>query len=124
MDDMEFAGALETVLRDLQVQCAVQPHIRTDDGSGITLWAPDGSGQGLTSPVGGTAAELPAHLADQVQDWAVEALWSEGASAVWPQCPMHPDMHPLTATVRTGTAVWVCPKRGTRVARIGELETQ
>lgn len=124
MNDMEFAEALETVLRDLQAQCAVQPRIRTDDTFGITLWAPDGSGQGLTPTVDGTAAELLVHLADQVQDWAVETLWSEGASAVWPECPTHPDTHPLTATVRTDTAVWVCPKKGMTVARIGELETR
>ena len=121
MDDMECAEALETVLRDLQAQCAVQPHVREDDRFGIMLWAPDGSGQGLTSPLGGTVAEQLVHLADQVQDWTVEALWSDGASTVWPQCPTHPDTHPLTATVRTDTAVWVCPKKGTAVARIGEL---
>ncbi|MDW6057086.1 hypothetical protein SAZ11_02005 [Streptomyces sp. FXJ1.4098] len=124
MDDVEFAEALETVLRDLRAQCAVQPHIRADDTYGIMLFAPDGSGQGLTSPPGGTAAERLANLADQVQEWAVEALWSEGASAVWPQCPTHPDAHPLTATVRAETAVWVCPKRGATLTRIGELETQ
>lgn len=124
MDDMEFVEALETVLRDLQAQCAVQPDVRSDDRFGIVLWAPDGSGQGVTPHPDGTAAELLVHLADQVQDWAVEALWSEGASAVWPQCPTHPDTHPLTATVRTDTAVWVCPKRGTAVARIGELQTR
>ncbi|MFF4954989.1 hypothetical protein [Streptomyces chattanoogensis] len=121
---MEFAEALEAVLRDLQAQCAVQPDVRSDDRFGIALWAPDGSGQGVTPHPDGTAAELLVHLADQVQDWAVEALWSEGASAVWPQCPTHPDTHPLTATVRTDTAVWVCPKRGTAVARIGELQTR
>ncbi|AXK36863.1 hypothetical protein DVA86_34330 [Streptomyces armeniacus] len=124
MDGIELAGALETVLRDLRAQCAVQPRVQADDGSGVMLWAPDGSGQGLTPPPGGTAAERLAGLADQVQEWAVEALWSEGASAVWPRCPAHPDTHPLTATVRTDTAVWVCPKRGTAVARIGELENR
>jgi hypothetical protein len=124
VDDMEFAGTLEKVLRDLQAQCAVQPHIRADDAYGIMLFAPDGSGQGLTSPPGGTAAERLANLADQVQEWAVEALWSEGASAVWPQCPTHPDTHPLTATVRMDTAVWVCPKKGTTLGRIGELGTR
>ncbi|ANP48421.1 hypothetical protein AVL59_01495 [Streptomyces griseochromogenes] len=123
MNDVEFSDAVETVLRDLRAQCAVQPDVRSDDTIGITLWAPDGSGQGLTPHPDGTAAELLVHLADQVQDWAVEALWSEGLSAVWPQCPTHPDTHPLTATVRTDAAVWVCPKRGTTVARIGELKT-
>ncbi|MFJ8631901.1 hypothetical protein [Streptomyces sp. NPDC093568] len=121
---MEFAEAVDTVLRDLRAQCAVQPEIRWDDGFGITLWAPDGSGQGLTPHPDGTTAELLAHLADQVQDWAVEALWSEGVSAVWPQCPTHPDTHPLSATLRADAAVWVCPKRGTTVARIGELKTR
>ncbi|MET8448280.1 hypothetical protein [Streptomyces sp. NPDC005209] len=120
---MEFSEGVETVLRDLRAQCAVQPDIRWDDAGGITLWAPDGSGHGLTPHPDGTAAELLVHLADQVQDWAVETLWSEGASAVWPQCPTHPDTHPLTATLRTDAAVWVCPKRGTSVARIGELKT-
>ncbi|WP_051885877.1 hypothetical protein [Streptomyces hygroscopicus] len=121
---MACADALETVLRDLRAQCAVRPDIRTDDTYGVMLWAPDGSAQGLTSPQGGTAAELLAHLADQVQDWAVEALWSEGVSAVWPQCPTHPDTHPLTATVHADTAVWVCPKGRAMVARIGELEAR
>ncbi|WP_235453841.1 hypothetical protein [Streptomyces olivochromogenes] len=120
---MEFSEGVETVLRDLRAQCAVQPDIRWDDATEITLWAPDGSGQGLTPHPDGTAAELLVHLAEQVQDWAVEALWSEGASAVWPQCPTHPDTHPLTATLRTDAAVWVCPKTGTPVARIGELKT-
>ncbi|MFF4161271.1 TetR/AcrR family transcriptional regulator [Streptomyces sp. NPDC001678] len=58
------------------------------------------------------------------QDRAVEALCAQGASAVWPQCPAHPDAHPLTAAVRTDTAVWVCPRSGTAVARIGELPTR
>ncbi|MGW3030812.1 hypothetical protein ACWDCB_06220 [Streptomyces sp. NPDC001178] len=112
---------METVLRDLRAQCAVRPRIRVDDKYGIMLHAPDGSGQGLTSPQGGTAAERLANLADQAQEWAVEALWSEGAPAVWPNCPAHPDTHPLTATVVADTAVWACPKTGATVARIGEL---
>ena len=59
-------------------------------------------------------------LVDQVQEWAGEALWIAGASAVWPQCPGHPNAHPLKVTVicRTATdrngdapvAVWQCPK--------------
>ena len=120
--DVEFSEALETILRDLRAQCAVRPRIRVDDRYGIMLHAPDGTGQGFTSPLGGTAAEQLANLADQVQEWAVEALWSEGAAAVWPHCPAHPDTHPLTATVVADTAVWVCPKGGATVALIGELE--
>ncbi|MFD4139647.1 hypothetical protein [Streptomyces sp. NPDC058572] len=87
------------------------------------LYAPDGSGQGLMPAMGATPAERLASLAEQVQEWAVEALWSEGASAVWPHCPVHPDTHPLTATVVAGTAVWACPKNGATVTRIGTLES-
>ncbi|WP_438297590.1 hypothetical protein [Streptomyces sp. HUAS TT7] len=87
------------------------------------LYAPDGSGRGLTPPVDATAAERLAGLAEQVQEWAVEALWSEGAPAVWPHCPAHPDTHPLVAAVVAGAAVWVCPKSGATVARIGALES-
>ncbi|WP_406331474.1 hypothetical protein [Streptomyces sp. NBC_00203] len=123
MTDDEFARALETVLRDLRAQCSVQPDVREpeDDYQGVILWAPDGSGQGVGLGPGDSPAERLAGLADQVQDWAVEALWTEGESAVWPYCPWHPDSHPLTATVVEGAAVWVCPKGGQQVAPIGEL---
>ena len=123
MDDPEFAEALRTVLHDLQAQSAVQPQIRTDATHGTMLFASDGSGQGLIwLPAPTAAPERLAHLADQVQEWAVEALWAEGAPAVWPHCPEHPNAHPLTATVVAETAVWTCPKSGATVARIGELK--
>ncbi|WP_405876198.1 MULTISPECIES: hypothetical protein [unclassified Streptomyces] len=123
MADEEFTQALETVLRDLRAQCAVRPRLHADAEFGLMLYAPDGSGVGLTPPGGVTPAERLANLADQVQEWAVEALWSEGAPAVWPHCPAHPDRHPLTATVVAGTATWVCPKSGATVTRIGALES-
>ena len=58
-------------------------------------------------------------LADWVQEWAVEALWSLGRSATWPQCPHHPDSHPLAPVERAGRAVWVCPKLDVEVWEIG-----
>jgi hypothetical protein len=122
--DPEFVAALETVLHDLRAQSAVQPEVRMDGAHGPVLHAPDGSGQGLTRPRGTTAPDRLAHLADQVQEWAVEALWSEGAPAVWPHCPEHPNSHPLRATVADEAAVWACPKSGAVVARIGELESR
>lgn len=121
IDDREFAAALETVFHDLRAQCEVQPELRIAPDYGPMLYAPDGSGQGLNWP-GGPAPDRLAILADQVQDWAVEALWSEGAAAVWPHCPEHPNSHPLKATVVAEAAVWACPKSGTLVAKIGELE--
>ncbi|MFI5554024.1 hypothetical protein [Streptomyces sp. NPDC051738] len=123
MADEEFTQALEAVLHDLRAQCAVRPRLREDEEYGLMLHAPDGSGQGLTIPPPGvTPAQRLASLAEQVQEWAVEALWSEGASAVWPHCPDHPDTHPLEAEVADGTAVWACPRSGSVFARVGGLE--
>ncbi|EKX61368.1 hypothetical protein Sipo8835_36755 [Streptomyces ipomoeae] len=119
----EFTEALAVVLRDLRAQCAVQPDIRdNEDGPGVILFAPDGSGQGVhAEPDGRGPATLLAEVADQVQGWAVEALWAAGASAVWPGCPEHPDTHPLGVEVVEGAAVWVCPRTGAVVCRVGEL---
>lgn len=122
MDDPEFAEALDTVLHDLRAQGAVLPQVRVAPGYGAMLYEPDGSGHGVQWPPPGTAADRLASLADQVQEWAVEALWSAGAAAVWPHCPEHPNSHPLTATVVAEAAVWTCPRSGAVVARIGALE--
>jgi len=119
----EFAAALETVFHDLRAQSAVQPELRENPGYGPVLYAPDGSGQGLTQPRGTTAPDRLADLADQIQEWAVEALWTEGVAAVWPHCPEHPNSHPLRATVVDEVAVWACPRSGAVVARIGELKS-
>lgn len=118
----EFTEALAVVLRDLRAQCPVRPAVREDeDGPGVVLYAPDGSGHGVWSEPDGRPAVLLADVADQVQGWAVEALWAAGASAVWPVCPEHPDAHPLEATVEQGAAVWVCPRGGAVACRVGEL---
>lgn len=122
MDDPEFAEALETVLRDLRAQTTLQPSIREAEGYGPILQSADGSGQGLLWRATAPAPDRLSNLADQVQEWAVEALWSAGAPAVWPHCPEHPNSHPLTATVVAEAAVWACPKSGAVVARIGALE--
>ncbi|GHH82324.1 hypothetical protein [Streptomyces capitiformicae] len=116
--DDEFGRALETVLRDLRAQCAVRPAIREpeDDYPGVLL-----SGWGVYAEPDGRPAVLLSDVADQVQGWAVEALWEAGLSAVWPQCPEHPDTHPLRATVEKSAAVWVCPRTGVAVSRVGEL---
>jgi hypothetical protein len=64
---------------------------------------------------------LTAEVADQVQGWAVEALWTAGEPAVWPRCPAHPDTHPLDAAVEGGTAVWRCPRGTAPTVPMGEL---
>lgn len=151
--DPEFTRALDVVLHDLRAEGAVLPRVSVAAGYGLMLHEPDGSGHGVRWPESGSAADRLANLADQVQEWAVEALWSAGVPAVWPHCPRHPNSHPLRATVAAadagaaaaaaadgaadvgagaaaaadpdvaadGAAVWVCPKTGVVMARVGEL---
>lgn len=143
--DPEFTRALDVVLHDLRAEGAVLPRVSVAAGYGLMLHEPDGSGHGVRWPESGSAADRLANLADQVQEWAVEALWSAGVPAVWPHCPQHPNSHPLSATVAASdagsafdagaaadaaaadadaaasAAVWTCPKSGAVVARVGEL---
>ncbi|MET9843280.1 hypothetical protein ACFZC6_19985 [Streptomyces ossamyceticus] len=120
--EAEFSEALAVVLRDLRAQCSVRPRVREDeDGPGVVLYAPDGSGHGVWAEPDGRPGVLTAEVADQVQGWAVEALWTAGEPAVWPRCPAHPDTHPLDAAVERGTAVWRCPRGTAPTVPVGEL---
>ncbi|PIM70670.1 hypothetical protein CTU88_19180 [Streptomyces sp. JV178] len=120
--ESEFSEALAAVVRDLRAQCSVRPEVREDeDGSGVVLYAPDGSGQGVWAEADGRPGVVTAEVADQVQGWAVGALWAAGEPAVWPRCPAHPDTHPLEAAVERGTAVWRCPRGTATAVPVGEL---
>jgi hypothetical protein len=131
--DPVLAAALAPLLRDLEAGHVPEPRIEEpgpplfDQGEpGLMLYAPDGSGQGIRLLADAPRSAQTADLADQVQEWAVETLWSIGKSAVWPQCPEHPDSHPLKPEVANeytheATAVWQCPKSGHVIAPIGEL---
>lgn len=118
---------LNVVLRDLESSGAILPDIRdeqwSDEDERLTamLYGPDGSGQGVFLNVFEPVPESIASLADQVQEWAVEALWTAGLSATWPECPSHPNSHPLSATVRDDVAIWICPKTGVTVGAVGKL---
>jgi hypothetical protein len=81
----------------------------------------EGHGLGLSVNEGDSPVQRLAHLADQVQEWAVEELWRQGLPATWPECPLHPNSHPLQPAVVDDKAVWSCPKDAEVVARIGEL---
>ena len=66
------------------------------------------------------APDRIAMVADQVQEWVIEALWAT-APTNWPPCPDHPGTHPLSANVANGAAVWTCPKDGSSFVAIGAL---
>jgi hypothetical protein len=122
--ERELAAALEPVLRDLAIPTGVLPDLRDEPWAGARtasamLYAADGSGAGISIDLDETRAAQVAVLADQVQDWAVEALWSLRRPTNWPPCPRHPDSHPLAATVSNGRAVWSCPADKTEISVIG-----
>jgi hypothetical protein len=77
-------------------------------------------GQGIQVPEGDWPHQL-AHIADQIQEWAVEELWNQGRPATWPECPFHPGSHPLEPVVVASIALWRCPKTTEPVAHVGEL---
>ncbi|WP_030683245.1 hypothetical protein [Streptomyces sp. NRRL B-1347] len=121
----DLAAALAVVRRDLSATCAVQPIVREEvdfDGDPLVmLYEPDGSGVGVSVPAGVVPAEQVAELAEQVKDWAVEALAARLLPATWPECPDHPLGHPLVARVVGSVAVWSCPRSGRVVAPVGAL---
>ena len=127
--DEELAAALDVVLGDMRATCAVRPAVAVEAdfmGLGedvVMIYAPDGSGQGVSVLEGRSPADQLADLADQVQGWAVEELCAAGKPATWPECPTHPDSHPLRAEVIKGVAVWSCPRTRRVIAPVGELSS-
>ena len=125
--DNALAKALTPVLSDLENSGSVTPDVRDEQwstgGGELTamLYSPGGWGQGVFAIAGEPLAVRIAWAADQVQEWAVEELCSIGQPTNWPQCPQHPDSHPLSAVERDGRAVWTCPKTGHAVCDIGQL---
>jgi hypothetical protein len=124
--DAELTAALEPVLADLANAVHLVPDIRGSDFGGpgslcAVLTTADGGSVGIRITDGNDHSSQVVDLADQIQDWAVEELWSAGRSPVWPTCPEHPDVHPLAPTETDGRAVWTCPKTSKVVATIGHL---
>jgi hypothetical protein len=124
-------AAMAPVLRDLRAVGAIVPEVRyealEDRGPDCVcaLIGPAGQSlgsQGIWVAAGSSPAEQVAGLAEQVQEWEVEALAAAGMPATWPECPEHPDSHPLQPVVsHDGRASWRCPRRGLTVGAIGEL---
>ena len=124
--DAELTAALEPVLADLVNAVDLAPDIRGSDFGGpgsicAVLTMEGGGGVGVRITEGADRSRQVVDLADQIQDWAVEELWSAGRSPAWPTCPEHPDSHPLTPTEADSRAVWICPTTSKVVATIGHL---
>jgi len=106
---------LAVIARDLMAGGIPVPRIGPtswqtyEPSESVMLFVDDGSGTGVWVDLDMSEAHRLAHLAEQVQDWAVEELARLRRPTNWPVCPAHPDNHPLEAAVEDGRAVWVCP---------------
>ena len=123
----ELSAALAPILADLAVPSGIEATVDEQqwqdypDSASCSLSGPGGSGTGVWICLGEPFATQVATLADQVQDWAVEALWQVGRSASWPACPYHPDAHPLAVRQVQGQALWLCPVEEREVSAVGSL---
>jgi hypothetical protein len=117
-----LAPAFEDLARTCPVPASIVDEPWSDHGPSLMMLGPDGSGAGVWVDLERPAPQRVVHVADQVQEWAVEALWGAGFAAVWPACDLHPGTHPLEATLDgLGQPVWACPSEGVAQARIGRL---
>lgn len=125
--DIALSEPLAPVLHDLGHSGAPVPDVRDEPWSDFPdqvtamLHDTDGTAQGVSVMAVDSLPERIASVADQVQEWAVEALWRAGRPATWPECPEHPNAHPLAAAVEKGRAVWICPTTRHLVSEIGRL---
>jgi hypothetical protein len=125
--DIALSGALAPVLHDLGHSGAPVPGIDDQQWSEFPgqvtamLHHADGTAQGVSAMAAEPLAQRIAAVAGQVQEWAIEALWRAGRPATWPECPEHPNAHPVTAKVQEDRAVWICPMTGHLVSDIGRL---
>ncbi|WP_286929706.1 MULTISPECIES: hypothetical protein [Aeromicrobium] len=126
MDDI-LSEAMAPVLRDLARSGLTPPRIDESDWSGdpdhpsAMMWAPDGTGRGISVQRSAPEPERLASAADQVQEWAIESILWGTAPTNWPQCPRHPAHHPLLASTSDTSAVWVCPTDRAVIGVIGSL---
>jgi hypothetical protein len=124
--DAELEAALVPVLADLSSATALIPGFEDVDwpveGAVGTMLFLQGAGRaGVSITKSAERADQVVSLADQVQNWAVEALSGSGRSPIWPECPEHPDSHPLRPIGRSGTALWVCPVSHDEISAIGSF---
>jgi len=85
------------------------------------LYGVDGAGVGVAVTLEAQRQAQLVELADQVPEWAVEALWHQQRPATWPNCPRHPNSHPLTVRQVDERAAWVCGPDDVVIASVGAL---
>jgi hypothetical protein len=108
-------AALDLIAHDLVAGGVPLPRVEPEawqtwePSESVKLFAADGTGMGVWLDLGLPEADALAHLADQVQEWAVEEMARLRRPTNWPACVAHPANHPLQAVVDGGRAVWVCP---------------
>ena len=79
--DVALSEALAPVLCDLGNSGSLVPDVRDNQWSDFPgqvtamLHSPDGTAQGVSAMAGEPLPQRIASVADQVQEWAVEALW-------------------------------------------------
>jgi hypothetical protein len=123
--DIALPDALAPVLRDLASSGAPVPQVRDEQWPDFPgqvtamLHDTDGTAQGVHAMATEPLPQRVAAVAGQIQEWVIEALWRDGQPATWPQCPEHPNSHPLTAAVQEDSGAWICPGTGHRVDDIG-----
>jgi hypothetical protein len=124
----------EPILRDLRSSGAIIPDLMEEahDDLGpdrVAAWIqPPGSAdseavgsQGIYVEIDLSTAERLAGLADQIQEWEIEELAAAARPATWPECPQHPNSHPLAPQAQGNQAAWRCPASGQLIAVIGAL---
>jgi hypothetical protein len=117
------------ILHDLAATCAVKFEIRDIRceiramafEASFAVCAPLESETRVTFLGTGKPPQDVADRADKMQDIATDALWFEGFSKVWPECPEHPGSHALRATLTAERPVWRCPLTREVIAEIGGL---
>ena len=120
---------LPPILRDLAATCAARFEI--GDVEVVTRATAMEVSFAVTTPLGSDTHETflgtgrppqdIVDLADRMQDVATDALWFEGVSNIWPECPEHPASHALRPTVAADRPAWQCPLTREIIAEIGSL---
>jgi hypothetical protein len=124
--DKALTEALEPVWRDVRrtagvdLRIADEPYQDLPRHPSAMVWDTDGTGAGFHTDLEASPRERVTQVADQVQEFVIEARSAAGLPSNWPPCPVHPDRHPLAPTASEPPS-WSCPTTMTTVAPIGEL---